>query len=123
MSLSNGDMQVFCFSIILLLSFVMQISRKIEKLVGAVNNSLLYMVHLYFHFGYDFTNMVDYFSLGLLPIIQQMKCGERVLESLETIETLRDHLGKVLLEAFIDGTCYNSFITFDVVILSFHYLL
>ncbi|GMY12399.1 protein TONSOKU isoform X1 [Fagus crenata] len=42
-------------------------------------------------------------SEGLLPIIQQMKCGERVLESLETIEILRDHLGKVLLEAFIDG--------------------
>lgn len=59
-------------------------------------------------------------SLGLLPIIQQMKCGGRVLESLEKIDTLRDHLGKVLLEAFIDGTCYNCFITFlDVVILSF----
>ncbi|KAK7822727.1 protein tonsoku [Quercus suber] len=42
-------------------------------------------------------------SEGLLPIIQQMKCGGRVLESLEKIDTLRDHLGKVLLEAFIDG--------------------
>lgn len=49
-----------------------------------------------------------------------MKCGGRVLESLEKIDTLRDHLGRVLLEAFIDGTCYNCFITFlDVVILSF----
>ncbi|KAL4644059.1 hypothetical protein ACB092_02G135700 [Castanea dentata] len=42
-------------------------------------------------------------SEGLLPIILQMKCGGRVLESLEKIDTLRDHLGKVLLEAFIDG--------------------
>ncbi|XP_062147613.1 protein TONSOKU [Alnus glutinosa] len=42
-------------------------------------------------------------SEGLLPIIQQIKCSGRVVESFETIETLKDHLGKVLLEAFIDG--------------------
>lgn len=52
---------------------------------------------------YDFINKVDSFSLGLLPIIQRIECSGRVLESLETIETLKDHLGKVLLEAFIDG--------------------
>jgi hypothetical protein len=57
--------------------------------------------------------------LGLLPIIQQIQCGGRVVESFETIETLKDHEGKVLLEAFIDGMHYTWFITFlDVAILS-----
>lgn len=62
---------------------------------------------------------MDYFSLGLLPIIQQIQCGGRVVESFETIETLKDHVGKVLLEASIDGMHYTCFIAFlDVAILS-----
>ncbi|PON82233.1 N-terminal acetyltransferase A, auxiliary subunit [Trema orientale] len=42
-------------------------------------------------------------SEGLFPIIQHIRCGDRVIESLETIETLKDQMGKVLVEAFIDG--------------------
>lgn len=83
------------------------------------SKSLLSMLHQHFPIIYEFTNLVDCFSLGLLPIIQQIKCGGRVVESFETIETLKDHLGKVLLEAFIDGMHYTCFITFlDVAILS-----
>ncbi|XP_062096975.1 protein TONSOKU [Humulus lupulus] len=42
-------------------------------------------------------------SEGLLPIIQHIRWGDRVLESLETIETIKDQMGKVLVEAFLDG--------------------
>ncbi|GAV62553.1 TPR_8 domain-containing protein/TPR_12 domain-containing protein [Cephalotus follicularis] len=42
-------------------------------------------------------------SKGLLPIIQHMKCDGRALESLETLESLKNHSGKVLIEVFIDG--------------------
>ncbi|XP_042971160.1 protein TONSOKU-like isoform X1 [Carya illinoinensis] len=42
-------------------------------------------------------------SEGLLPIIRQIKSSGRVVEFLETIETLKDCLGKVSLEASIDG--------------------
>jgi hypothetical protein len=87
--------------------------------VVVASKSLLSMLHQHFHIIYEFTNLVDFFSLGLLPIIQQIKCSGRVVESFETIETLKDHLGKVLLEAFIDGMHYTCSITFlDVAILS-----
>ncbi|KAG6660769.1 hypothetical protein CIPAW_03G127600 [Carya illinoinensis] len=42
-------------------------------------------------------------SEGLLPIIRQIKSSGRVEEFLETIETLKDCLGKVSLEASIHG--------------------
>ncbi|KAJ0098287.1 hypothetical protein Patl1_27847 [Pistacia atlantica] len=40
---------------------------------------------------------------GLLPIIQHIKCDGKALESLEAFETLKDHLGKHLVEVLIDG--------------------
>ncbi|KAM6590602.1 hypothetical protein CsatA_013207 [Cannabis sativa] len=42
-------------------------------------------------------------SEGLLPIIHHIRWGDRVIESLETIETIKDQMGKVLVEAFLDG--------------------
>ncbi|XP_015891011.3 protein TONSOKU [Ziziphus jujuba] len=42
-------------------------------------------------------------SEGLFPIIQLIKFGERVIESMEAIVSLKDHTGKVFLEAFIEG--------------------
>ncbi|GFY91241.1 tetratricopeptide repeat (TPR)-containing protein [Actinidia rufa] len=43
-------------------------------------------------------------SKGLLPIIQNMKCGGRALETFEGIDTLKDHLrGKGWIEVSVDG--------------------
>ncbi|GKU95150.1 hypothetical protein SLEP1_g8546 [Rubroshorea leprosula] len=42
-------------------------------------------------------------SKGLLPIIQLMKCGGRTLESWESFDTLKDHLGKVLIDVTVGG--------------------
>ncbi|KAF8411665.1 hypothetical protein HHK36_004223 [Tetracentron sinense] len=43
-------------------------------------------------------------SRGLLPIIQHMKCGGKALESLESVETFKDHVwGKGWIEVTIDG--------------------
>ncbi|XP_030498688.2 protein TONSOKU [Cannabis sativa] len=42
-------------------------------------------------------------SEGLLPIIHHIRWGDRVIESLEAIETIKDQMGKVLVEAFLDG--------------------
>ncbi|KAL6286684.1 hypothetical protein ACE6H2_011074 [Prunus campanulata] len=42
-------------------------------------------------------------SEGLLPIIQNIKCGESVIQSVETFQKLKQDMGKVLVEAFIDG--------------------
>ncbi|CAN6572828.1 unnamed protein product [Malus baccata var. baccata] len=42
-------------------------------------------------------------SEGLLPKIKNIKWGERVIESLEAFEMLKQHMGKALVEAFIDG--------------------
>ncbi|KAM1715053.1 hypothetical protein ACFX12_025582 [Malus domestica] len=62
-------------------------------------------------------------SEGLLPKIKNIKWGERVIESLETFETLKQHMGKALVEALIDGwvqkrliklytdCCYKSSVT------------
>ncbi|KAM1956310.1 hypothetical protein ACFX16_025742 [Malus domestica] len=47
-------------------------------------------------------------SEGLLPKIKNIKWGERVIESLDTFETLKQHMGKALVEALIDGMCSNS---------------
>ncbi|KAF4351126.1 hypothetical protein F8388_017445 [Cannabis sativa] len=41
--------------------------------------------------------------IGLLPIIHHIRWGDRVIESLEAIETIKDQMGKVLVEAFLDG--------------------
>lgn len=84
--------------------------------MGAARKSLLYMLHHHFHIIYESSNMVDCFQLGLLPIIRQIKCNGRVLEFLETIETLKDCLGKVSLEASIDGMHNNCIITFIKVV-------
>lgn len=43
------------------------------------------------------------FFLGLFPIIQNIKCGGRLVESTTAIVSLKDHMEKVVLEAFIDG--------------------
>ncbi|KAG6721658.1 hypothetical protein I3843_03G123000 [Carya illinoinensis] len=52
-------------------------------------------------------------SEGLLPIIRRIKSCGRVVEFLETIETLKDCLGKVSLEASIDVKyAFNLFVTF-----------
>ncbi|XP_050382074.1 protein TONSOKU [Argentina anserina] len=40
---------------------------------------------------------------GLLPIIQNVKCGGKVISSLETVESFQGHMGKVVVEAVIDG--------------------
>ncbi|PRQ49276.1 putative 43kDa postsynaptic protein [Rosa chinensis] len=40
---------------------------------------------------------------GLVPIIQNVKCGEKVIESLETIKAFRGHMGKIVVEAVLDG--------------------
>lgn len=42
-------------------------------------------------------------SKGLLPIIQLMKCGGRALESLESIDSLTDHLDEVFIEVTVAG--------------------
>lgn len=39
----------------------------------------------------------------MLPIIQHIKCAGRDLESLETVEKLKEHLGNDMVEASIDG--------------------
>lgn len=45
-------------------------------------------------------------SLGLLPIIQHMKCGGRALDTLEEINTVKDFLkGKGWIEVSVDGMC------------------
>ena len=41
--------------------------------------------------------------VGLLPIIHQMKCAGRDLESFETNENLQEHLQSGAVEASIDG--------------------
>ncbi|KAL6227965.1 hypothetical protein ACLB2K_001919 [Fragaria x ananassa] len=40
---------------------------------------------------------------GLLPIIQNVKCGGKVIEYLETVETFQGHMGKIVVEAVIVG--------------------
>ncbi|KAL6219796.1 hypothetical protein ACLB2K_007555 [Fragaria x ananassa] len=40
---------------------------------------------------------------GLLPIIQNVKCGGKVTEYLETVETFQGHMGKIVVEAVIVG--------------------
>ncbi|XP_017977769.1 PREDICTED: protein TONSOKU isoform X1 [Theobroma cacao] len=42
-------------------------------------------------------------SKGLLPIIQNMECGGRPLESFENFDALRNHMRKVLVDVVIDG--------------------
>ncbi|XP_012572250.2 protein TONSOKU [Cicer arietinum] len=42
-------------------------------------------------------------SEGLLPIIQHLKCAGRDLESLDTVEKLKEHLQNNMVEASIDG--------------------
>ncbi|KAJ7945273.1 Protein TONSOKU like [Quillaja saponaria] len=42
-------------------------------------------------------------SDGLLPIIRHLKCAGSVLESLDTVENLKDHSGKFFVEVCIDG--------------------
>ncbi|XWS29402.1 hypothetical protein CRYUN_Cryun24cG0026500 [Craigia yunnanensis] len=42
-------------------------------------------------------------SKGLLPIIQNMECGGRPLESFENFDSLRNHLRKVSVDVLIDG--------------------
>ncbi|XVF17047.1 hypothetical protein REPUB_Repub10bG0083400 [Reevesia pubescens] len=42
-------------------------------------------------------------SKGLLPIIQNMECGGRPLESFENFDSLRNHLRKVSIVVVIDG--------------------
>ncbi|KAF7840080.1 Protein TONSOKU [Senna tora] len=42
-------------------------------------------------------------SEGLLPIIQHIKCAGRDLESLETVENLKEHLGNDMTEVSIEG--------------------
>jgi len=50
---------------------------------------------------------VDFISLGLLPIIQHMKCHGRVLDSIEAFETLKGDQGNILIEVSINGMCYS----------------
>ncbi|KAA3477919.1 protein TONSOKU-like isoform X1 [Gossypium australe] len=45
--------------------------------------------------------------LGLLPIIQNMECGGRPLESIENLDSLRNHLMKVSVDVLINGMCNN----------------
>ncbi|TYG95255.1 hypothetical protein ES288_A11G253500v1 [Gossypium darwinii] len=42
-------------------------------------------------------------SKGLLPIIQNMECGGRPLESIENLDSLRNHLMKVSVDVLING--------------------
>ncbi|XP_024026928.1 protein TONSOKU [Morus notabilis] len=44
------------------------------------------------------------------PIIQHIKWGDKVIESLETIKTLMDHMGKVLIEGSVDNWVQKRFI-------------
>ena len=41
--------------------------------------------------------------LGLLPIIQNMECGGRPLESFENLDSLMNHLRKVSVDVLIGG--------------------
>lgn len=42
-------------------------------------------------------------SKGLLPIIQLLRCGGRTLESLESFDALKDHLGDVFIDVTVAG--------------------
>lgn len=47
--------------------------------------------------------------IGLLPIIEHIKCAGRDLESLETVEHLKEVLGNDMVEASVDGMWYSCF--------------
>ncbi|XP_061345353.1 protein TONSOKU [Gastrolobium bilobum] len=49
-------------------------------------------------------------SEGLLPIIQHIKCAGRDLESLETVENLKEYLQNDAVEASIDGWIHKRLI-------------
>lgn len=49
------------------------------------------------------TNHVFFFFLGLVPMIKQLKHCEKVLGSLEPIESLKDLCGDIQTEAVISG--------------------
>ncbi|KAL2342941.1 hypothetical protein Fmac_004226 [Flemingia macrophylla] len=49
-------------------------------------------------------------SEGLLPIIEHIKCAGRNLESLETVEHLKEVLGNDIVEASIDGWIHKRLI-------------
>ncbi|XP_025985410.1 protein TONSOKU-like isoform X3 [Glycine soja] len=49
-------------------------------------------------------------SEGLLPIIEHIKCAGRDLESLETVEHLKEVLGNDMVEASVDGWIHKGLI-------------
>lgn len=70
---------------------------------------LLFLFNYLFFF--KITNcFVNGVLLGLLPIIQNMECGGRPLESIENLDSLRNHLMKVSVDVLINGMCNNWFL-------------
>ncbi|CAJ1937877.1 unnamed protein product [Sphenostylis stenocarpa] len=49
-------------------------------------------------------------SEGLLPIIERIKCAGRDIESLETVEQLKEVLGNDMVEASVDGWIHKRLI-------------
>ncbi|XP_047163829.1 protein TONSOKU [Vigna umbellata] len=49
-------------------------------------------------------------SEGLLPIIEHMKCAGRNMESLETVEHLKEVMGNDMVEASVDGWIHKRLI-------------
>jgi len=48
--------------------------------------------------------------IGLLPIIEHIKCAGRDLKSLETVEHLKEVLGNSMVEASVDGMWFLFFL-------------
>ncbi|CAL0330027.1 unnamed protein product [Lupinus luteus] len=49
-------------------------------------------------------------SEGLLPIVQYIKCAGRDLESMETVESVKEHLRNDTIEASIDGWIHKRLV-------------